>query len=730
MRWGAGGYNRSNWYYLASCDVTLPGPSGPVTTKMRRVFEKKLSNPFNYFMFFNDDLELQPSTTLPLTIYGAVHTNGKFYAGTGPSALTVNSTVPSLYGFISSYILGSPSGITPTGGITYADDWVTGFKSGDTFHTGGAAAPTIVSSIPPSRGPNLQVYDWDPTAWNASDADTTNDSPHEITELPPASGTDFMAKSIWAQGFPTDFTSYSKTVQRSSRNATIRINIAANDLVTIYSKDASGNEVALNATMTGPGTDPTIYDSYYAYQFAYKQWIAALGVNTSGQFSAAKNATNGKTTNASTTLTFAAAAGMNLATPGDLGRIITGAGIPAGTTITAIPATTIAAASNGLTLPRATITVASTASWSTSTGQLFVTTSSGVQTVTFTGKTATTFTGCTLGAGTMSTGGAVSSGTEATLSKQATATASNVSITIGSGALTTAAIQDNREGAMIDIVDIDCDMFKNWRPQTAYPLSDTRRSPMTFESVLSGFGVYIHADPRTATSRKRAIRFKNAGVLTQVMSDPGALSTSPTNPVPISIFVTDNPVYIWGDFNTGRTTTSQGSPPNNAGTVPACNNDATKLNYVYDDTGGGNPGWSGSITSITADAVTLLSNAWLDSNSTLTLTSRIASNTTVNANIVAGNVPTSLTNGYSGGGENFIRLLEDWSNGKRFSFTGSMVQLYQSKTANGKWVPPGTAGNVYNEPTRNWYWLSGDFIAGGTDLYTISYRKHKWSPNP
>jgi hypothetical protein len=72
--------------------------------------------------------------------------------------------------------------------------------------------------------------------------------------------------------------------------------------------------------------------------------------------------------------------------------------------------TTIAAASNGMTLPQATINVASTTNFPPF-GTIQVTTSAGAQDVSYTGLTATSFTGCTGGSGTMSTGGAVSAHT-------------------------------------------------------------------------------------------------------------------------------------------------------------------------------------------------------------------------------------------------------------------------------------------------------------------------------
>ncbi len=65
--------------------------------------------------------------------------------------------------------------------------------------------------------------------------------------------------------------------------------------------------------------------------------------------------------------------------------------------------TAIAAASNGQTLPQATINVASTTGFPAS-GLIWVTTDAGFQMVKYSGTTATTFTNCTGGTGTMSSG--------------------------------------------------------------------------------------------------------------------------------------------------------------------------------------------------------------------------------------------------------------------------------------------------------------------------------------
>lgn len=73
----------------------------------------------------------------------------------------------------------------------------------------------------------------------------------------------------------------------------------------------------------------------------------------------------------------------------------------------AVATTTIAVASNGLSLPQATINVVSTAGFSATGATISVVTGAGLQFVSYTGLTGTSFTGCTGGTGLMSTGGAV-----------------------------------------------------------------------------------------------------------------------------------------------------------------------------------------------------------------------------------------------------------------------------------------------------------------------------------
>lgn len=140
--------------------------------------------------------------------------------------------------------------------------------------------------------------------------------------------------------------------------------------------------------------------------------------------------------------------------------------------------------------------------------------------------------------------------------------------------------------------------------------------------------------------------------------------------------VTPDPVYIKGNYNVS---TNLSGPAVNLGTA---NTTQTYPAAIY------------------ADAVTVLSQNWVNANSTLAYTSRNATTAdTVNAAFLEGVVPSDGTY-YSGGVENFPRLLENWNSGSTpFWYNGSMVAMFNSVYATGKYLNP---GNYYYEPTRDW----------------------------
>jgi hypothetical protein len=135
-------------------------------------------------------------------------------------------------------------------------------------------------------------------------------------------------------------------------------------------------------------------------------------------------------------------------------------------------------------------------------------------------------------------------------------------------------------------------------------------------------------------------------------------------------FVSNQPVYVQGDFNKHTSTNPA------ADTWKPC--------------------------AVIADSIDLLSNSWSDTKSNWkngavnpSKTLPLASNTQYNMVQITGNVPTK-TGQYSGGLENFPRFLENWS-GKKVDISGGFIQLFRSKYATGKW-----GGDYYSPPIRDW----------------------------
>lgn len=254
------------------------------------------------------------------------------------------------------------------------------------------------------------------------------------------------------------------------------------------------------------------------------------------------------------------------------------------------------------------------------------------------------------------------------------------------GALTTnVALWDQRENTYVRTANLDISKI-----QTAVDggtisgfngvlyVADTTTNGTSVTSKLGGTG-------NSYTTTERAIRLVNGTKLPAGRADH--------NNVAGLTVVSQNPVYVQGDYNTGATYTSATKTYN----TPSDNGTYTSPNVT---------GYARKGASIMADAVTLLSGGWSDLNSNLVISNRVATNTTLNAAIVAGIVPSSNGN-YSGGGENFVRLLEDWNkNGNTFTYYGSMVEMFASKQATGIWTG---AGNTYKQPGLHWYYDDTNF---------------------
>ncbi|MFL6589204.1 MAG: hypothetical protein ACJ8M4_03440 [Chthoniobacterales bacterium] len=255
---------------------------------------------------------------------------------------------------------------------------------------------------------------------------------------------------------------------------------------------------------------------------------------------------------------------------------------------------------------------------------------------------------------------------------------------IFSNAITTnQAIQDQRENKYVRLATLDISQIRasaengdisGWNG--IIYIADTTPHGQAVSSPLGGTG-------STVSTTMRAIRLKN-GYRLPVTFFANGLTV-----------VSANAIYIKGNYNTSN---------NSGDTVPSNNGTYTSPTAS---------GYTRKLAAVIGDAVNVLSGAWSDTSSTLSISSRTATNTTVNAAIVSGIVPSSAGN-YSGGGENFVRLLEDWKN-NTLCIYGSMVELWTSTQATGPWTG---AGNNYKSPlTTKFYW---DTQFGDKNVVTLT----------
>jgi hypothetical protein len=231
----------------------------------------------------------------------------------------------------------------------------------------------------------------------------------------------------------------------------------------------------------------------------------------------------------------------------------------------------------------------------------------------------------------------------------------------------TNSFTDQRENKTVLATDIDVSRLKTWLVTNPVVNAKFPNTAGIYNNGAFPNIMYV-ADNRTASSTTLpAVRLQNGGIIPTNMSPSG-------QPTGFTV-ATPNPLYVKGDYNDpagleASTNTSQ--------TFPA---------------------------SLISDALTVLSRNWVDAQSSLSLSSgskNSAVSTTINAAILAGNVPStgSDVNSFSGGVMNLPRLLENWGNGSSsivLTLNTSMVNLYSSTRATTQFQQPGV---YYYAPTR------------------------------
>ncbi len=256
---------------------------------------------------------------------------------------------------------------------------------------------------------------------------------------------------------------------------------------------------------------------------------------------------------------------------------------------------------------------------------------------------------------------------------------------VNNGAST--AVYDQREGINSMVTNLDMTKL------ASATVVASGKSATPLQGSFNGT-IYIH-DVSKVTTSQPAIRLINGANLGQNIT-----------------VASDNGVYIQGDYNTGVGTSSNPVPSN------VSNSDGTATPQIN--------GYSRYASSVMADAVTILSNNWSDSNASQALSKRTATPTTVNTAILAGDVPSDSTAGTaSGGAHNFPRFLENWNN-INFTYWGSLVEAYKSAEFNGAWQ----TGQVYYWPNRMWN-FDINFIANPPpgSASGIQFSRGRWYRN-
>lgn len=244
--------------------------------------------------------------------------------------------------------------------------------------------------------------------------------------------------------------------------------------------------------------------------------------------------------------------------------------------------------------------------------------------------------------------------------------------------LTNVAFYDFREGKTVQAVQIDVARLGNWLSNSASNGGGQYNQTNLLDKARGIDSIYVYNSVPLTSSQLPAVRIVNG----QQLPSPYGLTIA-----------TPMPLYVLGNYNIQ--TNSGGSrsigTTNTAWTWPAA---------------------------LMADAITVLSGNWNDTNSLVRHTNNpssgsgnrvVSSNVTINAACLAGIVSSTYTTHkqYSGGIENFLRLQEDWgANSIALWYNGSIAAMFPSRYATNYFIGTtdltGYPIHYYTVPTRKW----------------------------
>lgn len=215
--------------------------------------------------------------------------------------------------------------------------------------------------------------------------------------------------------------------------------------------------------------------------------------------------------------------------------------------------------------------------------------------------------------------------------------------------------------------------------------------------------VYFYDDNYNGTSSTG----RRPGLRVDDKPSSGASATKNATQIDGFSLISENPVYVLGNFNSdGNLNTA---PEGSGSSGGSAGSPSKELSYNPSD----NTNPSGiKPAMIVADAVSFMSASWSratdDDNSNLSTlwgNRSVSTSTEVNAAIIAGvsttskSATTSSSDGTTGGINNFPRFMENWGS-QSFKISGSMVGLFYSQQSKSYYKQSGSANSVFDPPVR------------------------------
>jgi len=266
-----------------------------------------------------------------------------------------------------------------------------------------------------------------------------------------------------------------------------------------------------------------------------------------------------------------------------------------------------------------------------------------------------------------------------------------------SGKTAPVTLYDQRVGSNVNVVNVNVAALNNFINDNILYSSDAAGNYVPATSTNTGtFNGQLYIYDASTSANANTVRLVNGNTLPSIQTIPNAIDptlnpSGTLNVTPGLTLVSQNPVYIQGDYNAGFN-----APPSKAGTISATTGGSgtSSTGYLAASGAGSTTPYVSQSAAVIGDSIMLLSNAWSDTNSP-SYSKRNATNTTINTALLGGYMP-SVSGYFSGGAVNYPRFLENWSS-KYLTYWGSMVELFPSKIFTQRWQVPGT---YYSPPTR------------------------------